>query len=432
MKRFIIFLGLIFSIFSCNSISRPDSMIARFVLPVTYLTGPTFKFAQLPTDRDVKFYFIEKDEFFSSICGEKVFKELLSINTSNFTKIGNVMVFDYAVPLEFNNKELVVVALIVLDPKYFESGSYDLNGKIFSDIPPLLKAGKIVIGYSYESTFLDPSTTFKAGEVYPFVLTGFLPEMKPEIIKAGRTTKENLSIISNQGKIKRASAYRDARLFFGEYMLINNQWNYERARYALFTEIYLKEDNVFGWRWSCKKGHEVYAYPEVYFGYTPWQLTSTTSRLPIKIGSKRVTVNFKFETAATGVYDTSFDIWLSRGVNPFPGFISHEIMIWLERKGLLFFPPGKIIDRVKIGNVTYDVYLNPSHSSYTSYTWCFITFLPDHSIKEGSIDISLFFDYLLERQIISTNLFLISVEFGNEVVAGEGITEVSKYDIKIE
>jgi hypothetical protein len=60
------------------------------------------------------------------------------------------------------------------------------------------------------------------------------------------------------------------------------------------------------------------------------------------------------------------------------------------------------------------------------------TFLPEHPITSGPLDLGAFSAYLVEHDLLPADGHLSSIELGSEVVVGTGTVEVSGFSITIQ
>jgi len=168
----------------------------------------------------------------------------------------------------------------------------------------------------------------------------------------------------------------------GEYLIVNNQWGKALSLGSHSQTIFADEVDgqaVLGWEWSWV-GTAVVAYPSIFCGDSPFDGTRTTDRLPMPVGSRGIVAWFETRTDATGIWNTSFDIFLTSTPDARRGTRTHEIMIWTE----------------------------------------------------GPLDLGAFVDDLLARSYAASDAYLASISYGNEVQLGAGRTEVAGYTIEID
>lgn len=223
----------------------------------------------------------------------------------------------------------------------------------------------------------------------------------------------------------------------GGYVLSNNVWNkgatsgpYEQA---VFEET-VKGKPAFGWQWRWPSSTNVVSYPEVIYGDKPWDKPmGLVAEFPFKAGSKSITTEFDITIGASGVYNLAFELWSVSALPASKDTITHEIMIWIANRGMT--PAGAIVDTVRIGQDAFDVYVRKNHgdaSGQVANTWTYIAFTAREPLLKGPLDIGAFVDYLLGEGLLTRDLYITSVELGNEIVQGSGIVEIWDYSVTIQ
>lgn len=241
------------------------------------------------------------------------------------------------------------------------------------------------------------------------------------------------------GKIITESNLDGGRIVVGgRYIVANNCWNRGAANGAGKQRIFLEDVNgqkVFGWQWSWSSTNNVVAYPEVICGTKPWDppAAGLIPELPFQVGTKRITADFDIAIKASGTYNMAFSLWVASEIPATSGKITHEIMIWNDDSGVA--PAGSSRGALKVGGTSYDVYVSPGHgdaSGKNSNSWTYIAFVAKRPVLRGPLDITAFTDYLVEKGILTKDLYITSLELGNEVVSGTGLVEIGDFDVKIE
>ncbi len=227
----------------------------------------------------------------------------------------------------------------------------------------------------------------------------------------------------------------NATIRSGEYLVTNNWWGKALATGDHSQSIFLEqreEGPVFGWDWSWL-GTGVVAYPSVFYGDSPFDATRTTSKLPMPVGSRGITVQFEARTEAAGVWDSAFDLFLTSTPDARRGTRTHEIMIWTEASQLV--PAGTVVGELEVGGVVWDLYCQPE-MDLAQYGWpekfVYAAYLARQPVTRGPLDLGAFLADLLARGDIPAGAYLASISFGNEVQLGTGHTEVAGYAIEVE
>jgi hypothetical protein len=189
--------------------------------------------------------------------------------------------------------------------------------------------------------------------------------------------------------------------------------------------------------WSCRAPWHllprVVSLPEIVCGNKPWDAkTRPDDGFPFGAGAKRLTADFNVNLRAHGIYNMVFSLWAVSAIPASRKNITHEIMIWTVRAGQ---PPAERVDSMGVNGVTYDVYIEDNQrdaSGQNANTWIYVTFVARKPVLRGPLDISAFVDYLLQRGTLSSTHFLTSLEFGNEICQGSGVTEIRDFAINFQ
>lgn len=215
-----------------------------------------------------------------------------------------------------------------------------------------------------------------------------------------------------------------AELYYKEFMFSNNVWGKEDITDSKQCLLVKGEDNnvEHGWQWNWPEGEaRVKAYPEIVYGYKPWNASSTTPKLPIKIADiEKLQVTYEVDVNATGIYNLIFDLWLTNSDKPTPQSITHEITIWLMDTGVV--PAGSPMGTITINDQDYLRYTGSVNKTY-------IAFVSEIAQTKGTLDLKLFLDYLTKRGYAHKNRYLASIELGNEIDSGEGITWLRNFEV---
>jgi hypothetical protein len=143
--------------------------------------------------------------------------------------------------------------------------------------------------------------------------------------------------------------------------------------------------------------------------------------LPLPIGTRDVLVTYTATISATGKWNVAFEMWLTRDPAPAEQNITDEVMIWVARNDLM---PGPLVyDKVTFDGVAYTVHVAPGHgdaSGGSAATWKYIAFVTREPQLSGTLNMSHFLDYLVEKQVIEPDRYIASLELGTEIESGKG------------
>ncbi|MFC1617198.1 carboxypeptidase regulatory-like domain-containing protein [Candidatus Margulisiibacteriota bacterium] len=223
------------------------------------------------------------------------------------------------------------------------------------------------------------------------------------------------------------------------YLLENNTWGTEEDdTIGDYTQtIAVSEPNKFPcyweWDWPTANGL-VKGYPELAFGQKPWGMEiSTTTKLPIELANiQNIYAAYDIKHQAVGKYNVSYDLWVIEKDAPIESAsITDEIMIWMNyTEGNV--PAGTKKATLTIDNEEFDLY----QDAFTKddLTWSYLAFIRKN--QGGSyqiIDIAKFITYLSENGYLTdaNNKTLASVEFGTEIISGQGQMTVNNYTVQV-
>ncbi|WP_051964824.1 Ig-like domain-containing protein, partial [Deinococcus misasensis] len=224
----------------------------------------------------------------------------------------------------------------------------------------------------------------------------------------------------------------------GNYIYVNNTWGSAKTNGQPYKQC-LQERTVngvkqYGWNWNWP-GYDptVYAYPEIVYGWKPWDtMTSTDPRFPMKInGMPNVQMTWDVEGTRTGHYDFAPEIWFTSTPGDGaarPQDITTEIMLWLDYDAGTN-PAGSKVATSVIDGVTYDVY--KARISGGGATWDYLAYKGPAGRNTGSISITKFAQDAVAKGLANGEHYMSGVEFGDESSGGTGNIWVKKYEITV-
>lgn len=233
----------------------------------------------------------------------------------------------------------------------------------------------------------------------------------------------------------------------GGYTVINNEWNLQAATggsETIFADTNSSGAVFFGWQWNWGNSttYNVIAYPEIFYGSSPWSSTHTAG-FPFSITGHTVTSSFNISMETLQIlnwdtYDTAYDIWIiSNTSNPLSfsaGDIKCELMIWLS--SLNAIPDGLSPSGSMTANgYAFNYYYHPGQSSGTAYSWIYAAFSAGPAVQifnESSFNITPFLDYLTNIGVLNPGDYVCTVELGTEVAIGQGMTVISNYSVTVQ
>ena len=202
-----------------------------------------------------------------------------------------------------------------------------------------------------------------------------------------------------------------ARTPWNNYLLENNVWGDKSAEICSFT------GDLAGWFWRKPFPSTHPIYPEIIYGKKPWLKRSTTPMLPIRIRELlSLTIEANYTTIARGKYNVLIDIWITRSKKADPRSITAEIGIYLK----LHDPPHDC-ELVEIDGHHYCYRVTQGGAGSKLYQFMLLDPPPER------LDLVKFIRFTgLDR-----DLYVASVEFGNEVWWGYGVTIIKYFNVTV-
>ncbi|MEM6724829.1 MAG: hypothetical protein AAF598_12370 [Bacteroidota bacterium] len=228
-----------------------------------------------------------------------------------------------------------------------------------------------------------------------------------------------------------------ATIDLGDLKVENNVWNTANLPANSFTQcIFTYESDtepLLGWQWAYPdNANGVNAYPQVIYGWKPWQPPSTTALLPKKLADiNRLKVTFEaIVERNNGDYNLAFDNWINSSPEITPENILFEFMIWEDTHQLV--PFGDFQEEVVTSNGTYRFYSGEPDWEPPGSNWTYLAFQRIGNRTQGTVDIDELLVYLIDKGIVSPEHYLASVEFGNEIGNSTGQLVLKQFDIELE
>lgn len=200
----------------------------------------------------------------------------------------------------------------------------------------------------------------------------------------------------------------------GEYLLENNVWGDEWSTQQIFTS-----GGLVGWFWSKRLPSSNPVYPEIIYGKKPWLGKSTIDKLPVQLSEiSNLTIELDYETVVDKYswYNAMIDVWITKTQSASHNQISDELMIVLEGNKPVC-GEGEIIE------IDGRTYVYAAHKG----EWRIHQFILCEGEKPKKINLIPF----LKHANIYPGYYVASIEFGNEVWMGSGITVIKHINITV-
>ena len=188
-----------------------------------------------------------------------------------------------------------------------------------------------------------------------------------------------------------------------------------------------EEDAGWEWDWPESAGPVTKSYPEVIVGRSPWSEAWAGDLLPRRVAEARLTLDFDFETVATGRWCESFDFWITSSDRPTQQHIVSNLCIWTANHGTEPAYKGRRTT-LTIGGRTYEaIFETPADRPERPWkTLCLVDAEPR---TKGSLELGPLVDAMIEHGLARPTHFLATAELGSEVAYGKGRTTLRTFKL---
>ena len=169
------------------------------------------------------------------------------------------------------------------------------------------------------------------------------------------------------------------------------------------------------WDWPDNGTSGVLAYPELMFGFSPWQGTGGGNLVSRLADLRQLTLDFDLTLqGATQDFNVAVDIWLTSAALGNNATIRSEVLITLHDPDVK--DPNSVAwaDPVSGYSGRYSV----QTMTIDGQSWQFIAMSVDADYLSGSVDLSNFLKTLMRDGLVSGSSFVSGVELGCEVWGG--------------
>jgi hypothetical protein len=230
------------------------------------------------------------------------------------------------------------------------------------------------------------------------------------------------------------------------WQVLNNVWNPKGfvygQDYTLSTTFHAADPvnkTRFDWAFPSSPAAyaniNVYAYPELLFGVSPWW-GSTNPTDPLQVFPIRVSdiaaltadYSLSFDGETRG-YNVSFEMWLTNTPAGGSATITNEIMVWFHDGA--FGPDGAVV-----GTYTDQYFSGIIHNAPTygdpAHPWEYTAIATTSDSLTGRLDIAAILRELKNLGIITGTEYLATVELGAELAVGQGSLTVNSLNYNIQ
>lgn len=230
-----------------------------------------------------------------------------------------------------------------------------------------------------------------------------------------------------------------------DLIFYNNVWNKQAAGdlpwQQCIVSVSRNGTKTMGWKWSWpNKGEHIYGYPQARYGHSPWDpVPKLDPRFPIPINTlEELNISFDLDVSAVGEHNVATSLWVidrpKLGDLPQKDAIFAEIMIWSYHTEQALSPAGKEIAEVTVDGNTWSVWFDSSwrdQSGANENSWVYLTFKAQTHCLTCQFDVAALLNSFPPDLLDLSDKYIADVELGTEIVRGQGLVWVNKFDLDI-
>ncbi len=237
--------------------------------------------------------------------------------------------------------------------------------------------------------------------------------------------------LSNTAEIMQESQCEAfAEIPMGRYWLNNNLWGQEDGTGTQCVEATSQDGETIGWRtdWEWEGDtHQVKSFVSSVLGWH-WGWKAEDTGLPVQLSDATpVPSAWDYTVTTDGTAAVTYDLWLHEVMDPDEeDDPADELMIWLSAEGGAG-PLGEQVTTVDVAGQSWDLYRGEVLDDDGDHLWWVHSFVHTSGTNSFEADLSEFTDILVERDELSTDQYLTSVQAGVEVFSGTGELDTTAY-----
>ncbi len=220
------------------------------------------------------------------------------------------------------------------------------------------------------------------------------------------------------------------------FLLVNNQWGKSKIKTGKLEicTYYNQKDSVLGWEWfSPEKSFGVVAFPEIWYGTSAWQTDENFIENNDKYFPRTIEEIKKLKSEYQSLiniysakkYNLCYDIWIHQNERTIKNNIICELMIWEDY--YKFSPFGKRKEIVHFSFGDYFLYEGILNKKEINASWKYICFQRKDKRRSGIVDIQEVLQFMIRRNIVTSENAVSSIEFGTEILNSSGSIYINKY-----
>ncbi len=235
--------------------------------------------------------------------------------------------------------------------------------------------------------------------------------------------------------IVRTNCNEGSTIEYSKYIIENNQWGRAGAGSTSFEQCITVTETapsafIASWNYDWPIGTgQVKAYPEIYYGSKFGSQSPNSPDLPARIDLlSQYSITFHYEESNIDSSDSrniAFESWFFPTSDVSFEQVQDEMMVWLN-KSESFYPGGQYVGDVTIDGAVYKFYTGPFPN------WTYFAFVREIPVSQGTINWNSFVNYLVQNSYLSSNKYMAGIEFGTEIISGQGTFAINQFDVQVQ
>lgn len=229
-------------------------------------------------------------------------------------------------------------------------------------------------------------------------------------------------------------------------VLTNNVWNKQAANNKPYSQCLesrqLNGQLQYGWSWDWPQQslldtqRAVFGQPQIKIGQSPWTPDSPFGEdLPLPLKQlETLNVNSELEVSTSGDHNVALTMWFVDNAKNNKESIRLELMIWTYYTPNQFSPGGSKQAEFLHQETTWEYWRDEQwadQSGVNEVQWQHIAFRSKSPSLKANVDVKGLIDFAIEMGHVDPDWIIADLEFGTEVMAGQGLAWIKQFDVDI-
>ena len=247
---------------------------------------------------------------------------------------------------------------------------------------------------------------------------------------AGCTTTPQAALTNTAETAQEGQCEAFAEIPMGRYWLNNNLWGQDAGTGTQCVEATSQDGETIGWRtdWEWEGDpYQVKSFVSSVLGWH-WGWNTEDTGLPTQLtDATPVSSAWDYSISTDGTAAVTYDLWLHDIADPdWEDDPTNEVMIWLAAEGGAG-PLGERVATIDVADESWELHRGEVLDDDGNHLWSVHSFVHTSGTTSFEADLSEFTDTLVDRDELSTDQYLTSVQAGVEVFTGAGELDTTAY-----